>query len=77
MQSTAGRQVAADSPRAVTITKAAELLGLSERTVRLFVARGDLPSSRLGRRRLIPLDAVRRVIEGAEGQTHAIERTKG
>ena len=66
MQPTATEQVAADPPRAVTIAKAAELLGLSERTVRLYVTRGELPSCRIGRHRLVPLEAIRRVIDGAE-----------
>jgi len=61
--------VAAESPRAVTVAKAAALLGLSERSVRLYVARGDLPSCRIGRRRLVPLQAIRQLIESAEGGT--------
>jgi excisionase family DNA binding protein len=67
MRTTAAIEGTAETPRAVTITKAAELLGLPERTVRLYVARGDLPSCRLGRRRLIPLEAIRRLVESAAG----------
>ena len=41
-------------------TEAAEALGLSPRSVDYLVAEGRLPSRKIGRRRLIPREAVER-----------------
>ena len=45
-------------PRAVSAKRAGELLGLSERTVRTYIARGLLGSVRIGRRVLVPEHAI-------------------
>lgn len=42
-------------PLAVSVPRAAELLGLSKTTVWGFVKSGDLVSAKLGRRVLIPV----------------------
>jgi excisionase family DNA binding protein len=43
------------SPLAVGVHEAARLLGISPRTVANLIARGELPSRRIGRRRVIPV----------------------
>jgi excisionase family DNA binding protein len=56
----------------VGLDEAAELLGLSERTVHRLVADGQLPSLKVGRRRLFSL---RRLEEWAE--TRAADLSSG
>lgn len=66
LHATAGKPPTTSAlPLAVTVLKAAELLGLSERTTRLYIARGYLQSFRIGRRRLVPLGALQRLLESA------------
>ena len=55
---------------AVGITEAARRLGICARTVASFLARGDLPSRRLGRRRVI------RVVDLEAFLRHDHPRTK-
>jgi excisionase family DNA binding protein len=43
---------------AVNITEAARRLGISARTVATLVARSELGSCRIGRRRVIPISAL-------------------
>jgi excisionase family DNA binding protein len=45
-------------PLTVDTREAARRLGISRRLVQLFIARGELKSRKLGRRRLIPLKAL-------------------
>jgi len=45
---------ASDLPPALTVERAAELLGISRRSAYRAAAAGQLPSLRLGRRLLIP-----------------------
>lgn len=57
----------------ITMQKAAEDSGLSLRTLQYAIARGQLRSAALGRRRLIPAEALLRFLPGRErgGKTHA------
>ena len=50
----------------VTLSKAAEESGLSLRTLQYAVQRGELASVTVGRRRLIPADALRRFLLGRQ-----------
>lgn len=40
-----------DLPRYITLQEAAEVLSISPKTVRRYIARGELPAYSLGRRR--------------------------
>jgi excisionase family DNA binding protein len=44
-----------EEPLAIGIQEAARRLGVSARTVATLIARGELPSRRIGRRRVIPV----------------------
>ena len=48
---------------AVGLSEAARRLGLSPRTVATLVARKELPSRRIGRRRVIPVGALEEFIK--------------
>ncbi|HTU37975.1 MAG TPA: helix-turn-helix domain-containing protein [Acidimicrobiales bacterium] len=48
----------------VTVSEAAELLGISRAFAYELVARGDLPVICLGRRRLVPKVALHALVEG-------------
>jgi excisionase family DNA binding protein len=50
----------------IGISHLAERLGLSRRTIHRILARGELPSLQIGRRRLIRLSDVRRWLNGCE-----------
>ena len=52
----------------VTMNKAAEDTGLSLRTLQYAIAEGKLESVKVGRRRLIPMNALRRFLFGRERQ---------
>ena len=56
--------VQGDSPAAVDAAQAARLMGVSVKTVRRALAAGDIPSTRLGRRVLIPREAIDEVVRG-------------
>jgi len=48
----------------LSLTEVAEILGVSERTVRRYVAAGDLDCRRIGRRTLrVPVESVSALIE--------------
>jgi excisionase family DNA binding protein len=49
-------------PLTVSVAEAAELLGVSARSVWLMLAKGTLPATRLGRRTLVPLAAVKALV---------------
>jgi excisionase family DNA binding protein len=51
----------------VGINHLAECLGLSRRTIHRILARGELPSLQIGRRRLIRLSDLRHWLAGHEG----------
>ena len=46
-------------PIAVKVERAAELVGISRATMFLLVMASDVPSFKVGRRRVIPLDGLR------------------
>ena len=48
-------------PLLVSVDAASEMLGLGRSTVWAMLARGDLPSKQIGRRRLIPVAAIKRL----------------
>lgn len=50
---------------AVTVPQAAELLNVSEDTVRRSIRRGDIPFLRLDRRIVVPRVAMARLLEEA------------
>lgn len=50
------------TPLTVSIAKAAEMTGLSTRTIQRRIADGDLTVHRVGGRSLVPMDALRRFV---------------
>ena len=52
---------------AVGLTEAARRLGLSTRTVATLVLRDELPSRKVGRRRIIPVVALEAFLRGDRG----------
>lgn len=63
-----------ESVIAVGVTEAARRLGLSARTVATLVSRRELPSRKVGRRRLIPVKALEAFL-GADHPTKTRKRT--
>jgi len=59
---------------AVSLPEAAHLLGVSARTIAALVAAGELPSCRVGRRRVIPTQALQDFLKG-DHQTARKDRT--
>ena len=55
---------------AVSVQEAARRLGVSERTVATLLARNELPSRRIGRRRVIPVVELERFLR-RDHKTHA------
>jgi len=55
---------------AVSVAEAAKLLGLSERHTRTMISRGEIPSKRIGRRVVIPVDALRDILRRNDGAQH-------
>jgi excisionase family DNA binding protein len=60
---------------AVGLTEAARRLGLSARTVATLVLRDELPSRKVGRRRIIPVGALEAFLRGDHG-TGRVRQTK-
>jgi excisionase family DNA binding protein len=52
-------------PAATSPAGAAAYLGLCERTVINMLKRGQIPSTKLGKRRLIPIAALEAIVSGA------------
>jgi excisionase family DNA binding protein len=52
-------------PIAVSITRAASLVGLSKWTIRAYARSGKLPVARFGKRVLIPMSALERFVKDA------------
>jgi excisionase family DNA binding protein len=48
--------------RALTIAEAAKALGVHRNTLRAAIGRGEVPAARLGRRWLVPVAAVDRLL---------------
>jgi excisionase family DNA binding protein len=59
----------------IGISHLAERLGLSRRTIHRILARGELPSLQIGRRRLIRLSDLRHWLAGHEIQTPGANTT--
>jgi excisionase family DNA binding protein len=51
----------------LSVSQAAKLLGISRAFAYELVARGELPSLRLGRRVVVPRRALEKLVDGAEG----------
>ena len=45
-----------------TVTEAAKMIGVSERTIHQLTKEGKLPHKRVGRRLLFPIESVRRFV---------------
>lgn len=53
-------------PRFLRAGALAEMLGLSERTVRRWIAEGSLPSVKMGGARLVPISALEELLKEAD-----------
>ena len=62
---------------AVGISEAARRLGLSARTVATLLARKELPSRRIGRRRVIPVNALEEFLQRDHTTACVTENTGG
>ena len=60
---------------AVGMGEAARRLGLSARTVATLVVIGELPSRKVGRRRIIPVAALEAFVRNEQGSRQAKART--
>lgn len=56
-----------ESAITVTVARAAELLNLSPRSVAGYIASGELPSVKLGRRRLVRVKDLERFVQRSHG----------
>ncbi len=65
-------------PLAVDVREASRLTSLSVRTIRRYIAGGQLRATRLGRRVIVPLDALRALIGDAmpPGSERPIPRSR-
>lgn len=52
-----------EMPKVLTVTEAARLLRVGRSTAYVMVRRGDIPVVRLGRRLLVPRDALIKLLE--------------
>jgi excisionase family DNA binding protein len=57
---------ATEPAKLLGVREAAARLGVSERTIRALIASGELRSLRVGRRRLVPVDAIADYVRGIE-----------
>jgi excisionase family DNA binding protein len=55
-----------ERPLLISRSESARLLGISLRTLEKMIARGEIPSRVLGRRRLIPRDFLVMLVKGCE-----------
>jgi excisionase family DNA binding protein len=67
---------------AVPMCEAARRLGLSQRTVATLVLRRELPSLKVGRRRIVPVPALEAFVRGEHGSgrvrhTEALQGSSG
>jgi excisionase family DNA binding protein len=60
-------------PEYLRAREVAELLNLSERTVRRWIADGTLPSVKIGGARLVPVDEIRRLPVPPRSKTDVAE----
>jgi excisionase family DNA binding protein len=59
---------------AVSVAEAARRLGLSQRTVATLIAKGEVESRKVGRRRIIPVAALERFLARDHSTTHKNDR---
>lgn len=65
-------------PLAFDVSTAAKMTGLSVHTIRQYIRRGILRVTRCGRRVLIPLDALEKLVEmGTPSNKESVEIGKG
>ena len=60
-----------DKRLVLTVSEAAAALGISRTHAYEFVARGELPSLRLGRRIVVPRRSLERLVDGDADGSHA------
>jgi excisionase family DNA binding protein len=60
-------------PQALTIGQAASRLGVHRETLRAAIERGEVPAARLGRRWLVPVAALDRLLAPAGAAPHDSE----
>ncbi|MGA3354791.1 MAG: helix-turn-helix domain-containing protein [Acidimicrobiales bacterium] len=58
------------NPQALSIAEAASRLGVHRQTLRAAIRRGELPAARLGRRWLVPVAALDRLLAPPLTTTH-------
>jgi excisionase family DNA binding protein len=56
-------------PIAVGIKEAAVMIGVSPNTIRRQIASGRLQTAQIGRRRVVPIDALRELVEAKRERT--------
>ena len=61
-------------PQALTIGQAASRLGVHRETLRSAIRRGEIPAARLGRRWLVPVSALDRLLQSPIGQRPESEK---
>ena len=61
-----------DFPLSVSFAEAAKLLSVSPNTVRRHAKDGRLRTIRLGRRRVVPFDALRDLLRGERGEVQRV-----
>jgi excisionase family DNA binding protein len=66
-----GDRMGHDNRLVLTVAEAATALGISRAHAYELVARGDLPSLRLGRRIVVPRRGLERLLDGDADGTHA------
>ena len=58
--------------RALTVTEAAEMLGISRALAYELVSRGDIPALRLGRRLVVPRKAIDAMLDTAAAESRPV-----
>ena len=57
-----GKNTQSMAPLSVSLREASRLTGLSQRTLRRLVARGTLPSRKIGARRVVSFEGLSRLV---------------
>ena len=58
-----------EQPLAVDVREAARLTSLSVHTIRLYVNTGKIPATRIGRRVVIPMESLERLVKEGCNET--------
>ena len=61
--------------RTITVSEAAQLLGISRNAAYAAVHRGEIPSIRLGRRYVVPIDRLEELLDGRGTSNKIIKET--